>query len=99
MAPIDKEKQYTEIYIPLKMVEDKENAYDALIDIDSNFSKFIQGLLKQIYLMAKVIFSYGKNYRHFEWIILIRDRKTGKIFCAEDFPAKKKWTKVSKDDV
>lgn len=99
MAPINKETQYTEIYIPLRMVDDKDYAYDALVDIDSNFSKFIQGLLKQIYLMARVILSYGKNYRHFEWIILIKDRKSGKIFCAEDFPKKKKWTKVSKEDV
>jgi hypothetical protein len=94
---LNKEKQYAEVYFPEKMIDDKEEAYGALLDIDSNFSKFLQGLLKQIIIMSKVILSYGKNYRHFEWIILVKDKKSGKVFACEDIP--KDYRKVTEDDV
>lgn len=94
---LDKEKQYAEVYFPEKMVPDKDEAYSSLVDIDSNFSKFLQSMIKQISILAKVIDSYGKNFRHFEWMLVIKDKQTGKTFSTEELP--RRYRKVSEDDV
>lgn len=73
---LNKEKQYTAIYIPEKLVEEKETTYWALLDIDSNFSKLICLILRQVKNLAKFIYSVGKNYRHYDWIIIIRDKQS-----------------------
>ena len=89
---IDKEKQYTELYFPERLVDDKDEAYSSLLDIDSNFSKFIQSVLTPIRVLADFINMFGKNYRHFEWTVIIRDPKTKKVFSAWDKP--KFWTNI-----
>jgi len=92
----DRERQYTELYFPASLVDEKDEAYSSLIDIDSNFSKLVQGLLKPVRLLADFINVFGKNYRHYEWTVIIRDPKTKKVFSVWEKP--KHWTNVSEGE-
>jgi hypothetical protein len=88
----NRETQYTELYFPEKLVKDKDEAYSSLLDIDSNFSKFVQSVLKSVRVLSDFIGAFAKNYRHFEWSVVIRDPKTGKVFSIWEKP--KHWTNV-----
>ena len=72
---LDKEKQYDALYFPLDMVEEKKKAYWALLDIDCNFSKLLRLLLTSIKLIADKIKKAEKNYRHYDWEIVIKEKK------------------------
>jgi len=71
---LDKERQYTAIYFPEDMLEKKDIAYLKLMDIDSNWSKVIQGLLDSVIEVATEIARQGKNYRHFNFEIVAFDK-------------------------
>jgi hypothetical protein len=78
------EEQYTALYVPKKLVEEKEKAWFSLINIDCNFSKVLQMFIPQLNRLAKFIYKQGLNYRHFEWVIVIRDKRTNETFYSED---------------
>lgn len=80
---LNKEAQYTALYFPESMIDDKEKAYFALLDVDSNFSKLIQGLLPDIINACNTIISEGNNFRHYDWRLTIKRKSNGKRNKAE----------------
>ena len=88
MDKSDKQRQYTAIYFPASMIDEREKTWFALQDIDCNFSKLIQVLTKQIFSLAKFILSKDKNFRHFSWFIVIRDNSDEQVYSTEKFETK-----------
>lgn len=72
------------IYIPEKLKKETKDAYDVLLNIDSNFSKLIQCILYSIIKTAKYIVLQKKNFRHYEWHLIIHDRETNQYFSTYD---------------
>ena len=68
-------QKYT-IYVPDPIAETISNAYYALLNIDSNFSRLLQCLVSSILRTAKFIRKQKKNFRHYEWHIIIQDKET-----------------------
>lgn len=81
---INKEEQYTAIYFPEKQIKLKNQVVDALVDIDFNFSKLIQKLLKQILVLAIMIKALKKNYRHFSFYLVIKDNQTNVLYAIKE---------------
>ncbi len=82
MAKDEKEKirpQYT-VCVPEHLSKKFEQTYNTLLDIDANFSKIIQCLLGSLIRMSKYIIMQKKNFRHYEWHIMIEDKETGKVY-------------------
>lgn len=76
---INKEEQYTIIYFPERMIEIRKKTYFALLDIDSNYSKFIQDNIFNIKAAAEFIAAKEKNRLHFDFGIILRKKGTKKI--------------------
>ena len=92
---MNKDKQYSAIYFPVSMIEERERTWFSLIDIDCNFSKLIQILLFQIRKLSDFIATLNLNFRHFDWILVIRNKKTKEIFyCKEIGNDKKGFTSI-----
>lgn len=72
-----KEEKYNVIYWPSPLLELKRKAYDLLLEIDCNYSRLLQSLLYSIITICKFIIKQKKNFRHYEWQFIIKDRKTG----------------------
>lgn len=72
-----REQKYNVIYWTDKMLEQKFDVYDLLLDIDCNYSRFLRSILTNLGDICKLIISVGKNFRHFEWHLLIIDKETG----------------------
>lgn len=68
------------LYIPNKHIDDIFEAQASLAIIDCNFSRLICCLAKNIIKIVVVICKIGKNYRHFNWEIVIQDRETGQWY-------------------
>lgn len=81
---MDKDTQYSAIYFPLSMVEDREKTWFALQNIDCNYSKFLQLLIKQLFSIAKFIFTNNKNYRHYHWLLVIKDIKNNETYATKN---------------
>lgn len=71
------EERYSQIYWPTSMHKKKNQVYNLLLDIDCNYSRFVQSVLPSLSEVCKLIISIGKNFRHFEWHLLIIDKETG----------------------
>lgn len=71
------EERYSQIYWPTNMHKQKNKVYDLLLDIDCNYSRIVQSILPNLEEICKLILSVGKNFRHFEWHLLIIDKETG----------------------
>jgi hypothetical protein len=54
-------QKYVAIYFPEDLLEAKDNAYDALLDIEANYSKLIQELLPDITYIGRQIKNAGKT--------------------------------------
>ncbi len=76
---LDKEKQYHMLYFPIDMAEDAEEAYNLSLDIDCNFSKIVQLLLKDITNICARIIKRKKNWRHYTWHLVCIDKDTHEI--------------------
>ncbi len=76
----NKEEQYMALYFPEAMIEDKQRAYDALLDIDANFSKLIQLLLPDIIAIGELMAKDEANYRDYVWELRAtrKDANSGK---------------------
>lgn len=72
-----REQKYSVVYWPAAMLDQKMDVYDLLLDIDCNFSRFLQSILHNLSDICKLIISMGKNFRHYSWHLLIIDNKTG----------------------
>lgn len=73
---MEDERRYKMLYFPKDQCDQVEEVYDKLLDIDSNFSRFMQEILLHLGAMTDVILEKGKNYRHYIWGIVIIDRNT-----------------------
>lgn len=80
-----KEEKYNVIYWPAPMLEQKQTAYDLLLEIDCNWSRLLQSLLGSVIHICKYILSQDLNFRHYKWELLIQHRKTGE--CHSSLPA------------
>ena len=76
----NKQKQYSAIYFPEEMIDSREKTWFALQRIDCNFSRVIQAILHQLRRLACLILSKDKNFRHFNWYLIIEDKQDGKIY-------------------
>lgn len=77
-------KEYISIYITNRGKKDKDMAEESLDHIDCNFSRIMGILFIPIYRIGKIILSLRKNYRHFSWHILVKDRASGNWYCSND---------------
>lgn len=72
-----KEQKYNVVYWPVDMLEQRTEVYDLLLDIDCNYSRFLQSILHNLADICRLIISVGKNYRHYDWHLLIIDKESG----------------------
>ena len=76
---IDKENQYDSFYVPEHMIEEKFNVNSVLLDIDCNFSRFIQVIMRSLWHAACYIKKLELSYRHFDWAITIKNKNDGRV--------------------
>ena len=76
---MNKSRKYT-ICAPDSMSDKLEKTYHELIAIDSNFSRLIQCLLNSIISTSKYISGQRKNFRHYNWHIVIQDKENGQYY-------------------
>ena len=74
-----KSRKHT-LCVPDSMAKDIEKAYNALVDIDCNFSRLLQCLLGSIGDIAIFILKQKKNFRHYHWHIVIQDKDTNECY-------------------
>lgn len=72
---MSKARKHT-IYVPDSMSDKLEKAYYALLNIDCNLSRLVQCLLVSIVSTAKFIHKHKKNFRHYNWGLIIQDKET-----------------------
>ncbi|KKM75591.1 hypothetical protein LCGC14_1388750 [marine sediment metagenome] len=77
-----REERYSQIYWPVSIQKLKSTVYDLLLDIDCNYSRIMQSILPNLKEICNLIASEGKNFRHFEWHLLIIDKKTGEGYSS-----------------
>lgn len=87
------EQHIQNIYIPESHKAKFKDAYNALNNIDCNFSRLLVVLLDSIIFIAKLILKENKNFRHYHWSITIKDIKTGETFNSRNIKIKKRKTK------
>ncbi len=80
---LNKERQYSSIYFPEGLVKEREQTWDALQNIDCNFSKIIQIFLWQLKGLSRFIIKQNKNFRHYEWILVIRDKRSEETYTCK----------------
>lgn len=66
---LDKQRQYFTVYVPEDKLDLKDEAYDALLDIDSNFSDILMRLLPSLLHVAKLVSKEDKNINHYNYYI------------------------------
>lgn len=69
-------ENYSNIYWTDELLPLSREVYDMLIDIDCNYSRLLRSLLKSIKNICVFILSLNRNYRHYEWELLIKDKET-----------------------
>ena len=79
MKPVLKPIRYT-VYIPSQQGYITRLALNALKNIDCNFSRLICCLLTSIIGIAASIVELDKNFRHFNWELIIQDKKTSQWY-------------------
>jgi len=77
---MSKARKFT-LCTPDKMADALDKAYDKLTNIDCNFSRLIQSILGSIIGIATLISKQGLNYRHYNWELIIRNKKTKICYC------------------
>lgn len=70
-------ENYSQVYWTDKVLDLSNEVYNLLVDIDCNYSRLLRSLLQSIKNICLYILSLGKNYRHYEWELLIREKETG----------------------
>lgn len=73
--------------VPKNMSDKLDKTYNALLEIDCNFSKIIQCLLDSILNAARFIIRQRKNFRHYHWHIVIQDKETKQYYS--EYPIEK----------
>lgn len=77
-------KDYLTIYVHPSSKRGKDFAEEALDEVDCNFSRILCMLFGPLYKICKIIAAIGKNYRHFSWHIIVKDRASGSYYCSDD---------------
>lgn len=77
-----KSEKYSVIYWPVSIHKKRLEVYDLLLDIDCNYSRFLQSIIHNLADICRLIQSIGKNFRHFEWHLLIVDKETGEGYSS-----------------
>ena len=75
---MDSEK-YFALYFPDNLKKDKDKAYYALQDINSNYSKLIQALLPSLTEVCIEIKAAGLLHKDFNWSITVERKTNGKV--------------------
>ena len=74
------EKEYSTIYWPQVIKEAKDTTLNVLQAIDCNLSKLLHALLYSIFLVSLHVDKNNKNYRHYDWYIVVVDKETGEQY-------------------
>lgn len=77
-----KSEKYSVIYWPVSIHKKRLEVYDLLLDIDCNYSRFLQSMIHNLADICRLIKSIGKNFRHFNWHLLIVDKETGEGYSS-----------------
>jgi len=78
-----KSRKYT-ICAPDILSVKLDAAYDALTNIDCNFSRLLHCILSSIINVAAFIAKQKKNFRHYHWHLIIQDRETGQYYSSSE---------------
>ncbi len=70
-------ENYSQVYWTDKTLDLSNEVYNLLVDIDANYSRILRSLLQSLKNICLYILSLDKNYRHYEWELLIKEKKTG----------------------
>lgn len=79
---LTKSDHYTQVYWTDETIEFSQEVDGLLVDIDCNYSRLLRSLLKSIKNICKFILSLNRNYRHYEWELLIKDKETGVYYSS-----------------
>ena len=90
------EKDYDTIYWPGILVEPKKIAADMLVQIDCNFSKLLHLLIVDVVSITAWIIQKKKNFRHYDWYIVVVDNETGEKYGGP--PKEEKRTTLDRPD-
>lgn len=77
-------KGYRTIYVPGNQKEKHEEMHTLLGDIDCTLSKFLSFMLEKLLTVFRIIKSLQKNWRHFRWEIVVKDRSTERWYSSSN---------------
>lgn len=78
MSGTSNTEAFIQIYFPKHQRAAKEKLCFLLQDIDANMSRIVQQLLPSMTALAEQIAKDQKNFRHYNWEVMLEERRTRK---------------------